>query len=175
MVRPVGVDHADFSDGRGALFGLFKIFLAEGNVSQIHCQTVLVDKVLQALLVQLTEAVQHCYISRNLEWGMQGLCRFQRCLHRLYRVDEVCLDAGKLLVGHAADDINLCGSNGRTLMLGCQLDALCRRICTLVKLSRQELYCKQLLPLCKLRQAVIDIVYLWLREDGIFCKLKILC
>ena len=73
MVGPIGVDHANLGDGRSALFGFFKVFLTEGDVAQIHRQTVLVDEFLQALLVQLAEAFQDRYVSRHVKWGMQSL------------------------------------------------------------------------------------------------------
>ena len=58
-------------------------------------------------------------------------------------------------------------------MLGCQLDALHRRVGALVKLSRQKLHRKHLVLCAKGRQFVIDLVHLRLGKDGLFGQLKI--
>ena len=96
VVGPVGIDHADLGDGWGALFGLFKVLLAEGDISQVHRQAVVGDELLQALLVQIVKVFQHRNVRRNVERGVQRLHRLQRRLHRLDGVDQVFLDAGEL-------------------------------------------------------------------------------
>ena len=173
VVGPVGIDHANLGDGWGALFGLFKVLLAEGDVAQVHRQAIVGDELLQALLVQIVKVFQHRNVRRNVERGVQRLHRLQRRLHRLDGVDQVFLDAGELLVAGAADDIDLCGGDGGAVVLGCQLDALHRRVGALVKLSRQKLHRKHLVLCAKGRQLVIDLIHLRLGKDGLFGQLKI--
>ena len=174
VIRPIGIDHADLSNGWSTFFGFFKVFLAEGNIAKVHCQTIVFDEVTKSLLIQVAESIQNCNISRNIVWCMQSFRSFQRSLHRFNRVDQVCFDAGKFFIADALNYIYLCGSNGWTIMLCSQLDALCSGIRTLVKLSWQELNGKYLFILRKSRQRIIYIIYLWFRKDCFLCKFKVL-
>ena len=95
MVRPVGVNDANLSDGRIALlFG--EVLLAEGEVSQVHCKTVRNNELLEAVLVKNVKALKNLYISRLWDGNLEGLGQLKGSLASLNGVDEVVLDGGNV-------------------------------------------------------------------------------
>ena len=62
VVRPVGIDQADFGNGRVALFR-FEVVLAEHNVGVVHDQALFIAEILQRSVIQSAEAVQGFHLS----------------------------------------------------------------------------------------------------------------
>ena len=140
VVRPVGVDDANLGDGGIALLGR-EVLLAELGIREVHGQAAVGDELLEAGLVQLTEAVEHLDLLGNgnvhLERGLGG----KRCLAGLDRVDDVVLDGGDVLVGEVTGEhVDLGGANIRALAGADELHALAGGVCALVELAGQVLH-----------------------------------
>ena len=95
MVRPVGVNDANLSDGRVALL-IGKVLLAEGEVSQVHSKAVRGNELLEAVLVKGVKALKNLYVSRLRNGNLEGLGQLKRSLASLNRVDQVILDGGNV-------------------------------------------------------------------------------
>ena len=164
VVRPVGVDHPDLGDG-GVPVLTAEIVLAEPDIAQVHGQTLFLDELLQALFVQLVEAVQHRHGAGDGVLHLQGILLFQACLAGLHRVDDILLDLLHLRLGQAAlQQIDAGRTDERTLALADELDALSSRVGALVELAGQILHGKG--HTLKLRQRVVGVIHRRLAEHG---------
>ena len=176
VVRPVGVDHAHFGDGGVTVFGVPEILLAELDIAQIHCQTVVGDELFQLVLRQTDKAGEGLYGSRDGIVGIQGLRQFRRCLPALYRVDKVFLQTVELSVRETAgDNIDVCGADTAALALEQDLDTLFTAVGTLVELTRQILCGEHPLTLFQCRQFCVGVVYSRLGKYGGDSTLESLC
>ena len=140
VVRPVGVDHLDLSDGRiAALFS--EVGAAELDVGQIHGQAALVDEAGQLVIGKGGEALDDLHVGRALEGHGQGVARLKRRFASLHRIDNVALHGFHVSVGQVAFQvIHHCRANIRALALADELDALARRVGALVELAGQVLH-----------------------------------
>ena len=137
MIAPVGVDHADLSDGGVALLAA-EIRLTEGQVVAVHGKAILLYKGGNFLAVQRIEALQRfdgfgriVLLAQRLLFGQVGLAA-------LHGVDEVAADAVQLLGrGRAGEEIHARRAHGGPLALTDQLDALLAARRTRVELPRQ--------------------------------------
>ena len=144
MVRPVGINDANLSDGRIALL-IGEVLLAEGEVSQVHSKTVRSNELLETVLVKGVKALKNLYVSRLWNGNLEGLGQLKGSLASLNRVDQVILDGSNVCLGEVSGQhINACGANKRTLSLADELHAFSRRVCALVKLARQKLNSKRM-------------------------------
>ena len=71
VIRPVGIDHADLGDGRVTVLRL-KILLTEGNIVDIHRESVVRYEMREPLSVELIEAVKRLDSRRDLILNRQG-------------------------------------------------------------------------------------------------------
>ena len=176
VVGPVGIDHADLGDGWAAFFIFAEVFLAEGDISQVHSKTVVFDKCFQTCFIQFEEAFQYCDISRYIERSVEGGQSVQSGFTGFHWIDQVFLDFQEIFVADiTGNNVNLCRCNGWTLILCSQLDALCSGVCTLVELTRQILYSEDTVVGSKLRENIVDVVNLWFGEDAQFCHFEVFC
>ena len=102
VIGPVGVDHADFGNRGIAVLGVAEIALAERDIIEIHCETVLLQELFSALGVELAEAVQCLDRFGDRIVGIEGIDLLQRSLAALDRVDEIRFQALEFLVGNGA-------------------------------------------------------------------------
>ncbi len=72
VIRPIGVHHLHFRDGRVAPL-ILKVALQEPDIRQIHGKAAVLDEGLQSHVIQMAEAFQHLYISRPFELLSQGI------------------------------------------------------------------------------------------------------
>ena len=143
VIGPVGVDHLDLGNGGVALLGA-EVLLTELDVPQIHGQTLFLDELGKASLVQLVEALQHCHGSGHGVIHLQGLFGLQRSLAGFHRVDDILFDLGHLLGGQSAlQQVDTGRAHQRALALTDELDALGSRSCALVELAGQILHGKR--------------------------------
>ena len=143
VIGPVGVDHLDLSNGRVALLRA-EILLTKLDVTEVHRKALLIDELLQALLVQLVEAVQNGHLGGDGILHLQGSLGVQRSLAGLHGVDDVFLDLGQLLVGQGAlQQVDAGRAHQRALTLTDELDALGGRVGALVELAGQVLHGKR--------------------------------
>ena len=140
VVRPVGVDHLDLSDGRiAALFS--EVGAAELDVGQIHGQAALVDEAGQLVIGKGGEALDDLHVGRALEGHGQGVARLKRGFAGLHRVDDVALHGLHVIVGEIAFQVvHHRRTHSGALALADELDALARRIGALVELAGQKLH-----------------------------------
>ena len=165
VIGPVGVDHLDLGDGGVALLGA-EVLLAELDVAQIHGQPLLTDELLQALFVQLVEAVQHRHCGGHRVLHLQGGLGVQRSLAGLHRVDDILLDLGHLLIGQGAfQQVDPGRAHQRALALADELDALGGGVRTLVELAGQVLHRESHTLVCG--QLCIGVVHRRLAEYGV--------
>ncbi|SCH94436.1 Uncharacterised protein [uncultured Faecalibacterium sp.] len=164
VIGPVGVDHLDLGDGGVAVLRA-EILLAELDIAQIHGQALFVDELLQALFVQLVEALQRGHSGGHGILHLQGSFGLQRSLAGLHRVDDVLLDLCHLLLGQGTlQQVDTGRADQRALALADELDALGGRIGALVELAGQVLHSKG--NALEFRQLRIGVVHRRLTEHG---------
>ena len=95
MVRPVGVNDANLSDGRIALL-CGEVLLAEGEVSQVHSKAVRSNELLEAVLVKGVKALENLHVCRLRDGNLEGLGQLKGSLASLNGVNQVVLDGGNV-------------------------------------------------------------------------------
>ena len=95
VVRPVGVNDANLSDGRIALL-IGEVLLAEGEVSQVHSKAVRSNELLEAVLVKVIKALKNLYVCRLWDGNLESLGQLKGSLASLNGVDQVVLDGGNV-------------------------------------------------------------------------------
>ncbi len=166
VVRPVGVQHADFGD-RGIPVLAAEIVLTEGNVIGIHGEAQIPDHRLQPLAGESTEAFQRFHFRRDLILRTQGVGFRELSFPRLHGVDDVFFDLLQFLFSEiTVQGIDLGRADRRAFALRQDLDALRRRIRPLVELTGQKFHRKN----CGIFQYgfVIDKIQLRLRKHGFY-------
>ena len=142
MVGPIGIDHADFGNGGVAVLAA-EIFLAELKVIGIHCKAVFVYEFFNFFSLKITEAFKSCNFGGNVIFNCKGFGFFNTCFSCFNGVDYVFFELCDFRIGKlAVKSINFCGSDGGSFALGDDLDALCGRVCPLVKLTGKIFHCK---------------------------------
>ena len=173
VVGPVGVDHTDFRDGRITVFGIPEIFLTELDITQIHCQTVVLHKLIQFCCSQINETGKCFNGCRNLIICIEGFRQFHSSLTAFYGVDEVSLYLFKFSIGNITDDhINLCRAYTAAFTLQEDLNTLFAAVRSLVKLTRQIFHRKHALASAEGRQFLVNIVNCRFGEHGRDCFFK---
>ena len=164
VIGPVGVDHLDLRNGGVALLGA-EVLLTELDIPQIHGQTLFLDELGKASIVQLVEALQHCHGSGHGVIHLQGLFGLQRSLACFHRVDDILLDLGHLLGRQSTlQQVDAGRAHQRALALTDELDALGSRGCALVKLAGQILH-REGHALCS-GQLCVGVIHRRLAEHG---------
>ena len=164
VIGPVGVDHLDLGDGGVAVLRA-EVLLAELDIAQVHGQALFVDELLQALFVQLVEALQRGHSGGHGILHLQSSFGLQRSLAGLHRVDDVLLDLCHLLLGQGTlQQVDTGRADQRALTLADELDALGGRIGALVELAGQVLHSKG--NALEFRQLRIGIIHRRLTEHG---------
>jgi len=164
VIGPVGVDHLDLGDGGVAVLRA-EVLLAELDIAQIHGQALFVDELLQALFVQLVEALQRGHSGGHGILHLQSSFGLQRSLAGLHRVDDVLFDLCHLLLGQGTlQQVDTGRANQRALALADELDALGGRIGALVELAGQVLHSKG--NALEFRQLRIGVIHRRLTEHG---------
>ena len=92
MIRPIRINHANFGNGRIALFRN-KILLTESDVVRIHGKTILCNKSLQTRAIQRTETAKHGNRRRHIIHSSQRFHGLQRCFAAFNRVDDIFFDS----------------------------------------------------------------------------------
>ena len=139
MVGPVGVNHADFRNGRVALFGA-EILLTKGNIALVHRQPQPADQLAQCRRGQLAKALQGNHIGRHGVFHGQRLLCLQQCLARLHGVDDVFFNFRHFRRRRrAAEQVNARIRHCGALTAGCPLNTFSSAGCALVKLAGQKL------------------------------------
>ena len=95
MVRPVGINDANLSDGRIALL-CGEVLLAEGEVSQVHGKAMRSNELFEAVLVKSVKALKNLYVCRLWDGNLESLGQLKGSLASLNGVDEVVLDGGNV-------------------------------------------------------------------------------
>ena len=139
VVAPIGIEYAKLGLRWVALLTLVILHYLT-QIIGIHCQTILLAEWLQLLILERDESVQDRH---RLHLGTLHIRQLAQILTtRLHCIDVVTLDASELLIGEGLVE----NQQFRALDadIGCRLyQAYTRhsRACSLVKLSRQILYC----------------------------------
>ena len=139
MVGPIGVNHADFGNGRVALLRA-EILLAECNVALVHRQSQPGNQLAQCRRGQLAKAFQRCHFGGYGVLHSQRLLCLQQCLAGFHGVDDVFFNFRHFgSRGRTAEQVNARISYRGALAAGRQLNALRRACRALVKLTGQKL------------------------------------
>ena len=169
VVRPVGVDDADFGEGRIAFLLVAEILLAEGEIFGGHGHAEIFDHVLDLLFGELAEAVDDpdirwpiCLHFKRFGLVQRGLAGFDGIDEMLF--DFVEIDGGNGLV----KSVNRCGSKDRAFLLREELDALRGGVRPLVILAGEGFDGEELQSVHGGEGFVIDEIAVRLGEDGIF-------
>ena len=167
VVRPVGIDHANLGNGGVAVFGIAEVFLAELNVAEIHCQTVVSDELFQFVLRQGDEAGKGFNCCRNGIVGVQCFRQFRRSFAAFHRIDEILFQAVEFCIGQVAgNDVDICCADTAAFALEQDLDTLLAAVGTLVELSRQVLGRECPLPFFQSRQFCVGVIHRRFRKYG---------
>ena len=141
MIRPVGIQYTDLCHRRVSLFIFSKIMLNMLEIFKCHCKRKTLIKLTQFLFSHGSKAIKNRHVSRLFIPCNQGIRLFHRYFSGIDRVNTVRTDAGKFLIRKiSCNHISDCGTNHRLLILLQEADTLYGRICSLVELSRKELY-----------------------------------
>ena len=137
VVRPVGVYHSQLGEGRVAVLGA-EILAAEGDVRLIHCESVFGYHIAQPLVGELGKAVKGGNAVRRLGSARKRLGQRKTAFSCLDGVDDVFFYLFKVaLAERTAEQIDLCGADGRSPAVRDELYALCGAVCALIELSRE--------------------------------------
>ena len=169
VVGPVGVHHANLSDGGVALLVLAEIVLQKLQIVQIHGQTHGREQVLQGLLVHGGEAGDRGHLGGHLVALHQGFGLVHGRLPALHGVDEV---AAHLIQLRRADggqeDVHRGGLHQGAVHPGQQLHALGAGVGALVKLAGQGFHGQQGAVRGQGGQLLlVEVVHHRLGEDGV--------
>ena len=179
VIRPVSIQNPQFRH-RGASSFTAEIIPAADQIVPIHSQSILTNPLVQSVSFQIKKSFQNGYIRRNLACHFQSLRFFQRSFPAFYRIDHIVFDCCDFLDRQiSVQQIDLRRRYVRTLFLRNDLDALCCRIRSLIKLTRKIFHRKNsiiprrdLIPdfiqrrfgkhvsLAGFKQTVIDIFYI---------------
>ena len=170
VIRPIGVDHAHFCDGRVALFFPCEIALQELQVIQLHCQTQTGAHLLQCGSVHGNEALYGVNFCRDCIVCFQRLRLCCGGLAGVNRIDEIAADLVQLFIGQlAAQHIDMGCCYLRTLALCHQLDTLRTGIRALIVLTRQRFNRENAAIAFRHRiLLIVAIIYHRLREHDVF-------
>ena len=142
VVRPVGVKYANFSDGRFAIF-FIKVFLAPQQVFNAHCQAHFFAQSFCFFTGHGQETCDTCNFSRFFASAFQSFRFAPFSFASFNRVDAVCFNFSNFIFAQFTfKNINFSSCNHRTIFLGNQLNALFRKVFTLVILTGQKFHSK---------------------------------
>ena len=135
VIRPIGVYHTDLGDCRISIF-CSEIITAEADIVDIHRKSELAYHLCKLFLAKADKSVYRCDRGRKLVFRNESIKLLKSSLAALYGVNNVLLYCGELAIADiAVEAINARRANERTVFLRDELNALCRRVCSLVKLS----------------------------------------
>ena len=139
VVRPVGIDHADLGERRIAPLAL-EVRLTEGDIVLVHRKRVLLDEVGKPLFVQRQKARERRNFGGNGVIDLKRRGNGEGSFPALHGVDDVLLDRLQIALRNGAvDGVHLRRADDGTALKGHELDALCRGVRALVKLTGQVL------------------------------------
>ena len=142
MVRPISVDHTNFGNGGISLFHA-EIVTAETDIIGIHSKTVSLDEFSKSFFVKINKAVKSGNLGRNIILHSKRCRQCKRCFSGFYGVDHVLFNFCKLFRGKLTlKNVYTSCTNGGSFAAGDDLDALCSRVSTLVKLTGQIFHSK---------------------------------
>ena len=142
MIRPIGVYHTDLGDSRISIF-CSEIIAAEADIVDIHRKSELGYHLRKLFLTKSDKSVYRCDRGRKLVFCNESIKLLKSSLAAFYGVDNVLLYCGELTIADiAVEAINARRANERTVLLRDELNALCRRVCSLVKLSGEIFNCE---------------------------------
>ena len=139
VVGPIGIQHAQFRD-RGIAALLPEIRAAAGEIVPVHGESIPLHKLGERCIGKRRKAGERIDRRGDFIDGFERFGQRHGGLAALDRVDDVFFDLrGVRIREPAVYGVHLGGGHDGTLAGGEDLDALRRRIRTLVKLSRQIL------------------------------------
>ena len=125
VIRPVGVDDADFGEGRIAFLLIAEILLAEGEIFCGHGHAEFFHHVLNLLFRELTETINDSDVRWPIGLHFKRIWLVQRGLAGFDGINEMLFDFFKIGSGNGrVKGINRCGSENGAFLLSEELDAL---------------------------------------------------
>ena len=144
MVGPVGVQHANFGNGRFAFF-FIKVLLAPQQVFNAHCQAHFFAHSFCFFTSHSQEASNASNFSRFFAGAYQGFRFAPFSFARFDGVDAVCFNFSNFIFAQLAfQHIHFSSCNHGTFFLGNQLNALFSKVFALVVLTGQQFYCESM-------------------------------
>ena len=170
VVRPVCINDTDLGDRRITFLLITEVCLQEGQIIHVHGKTQIFKQSFSACFIESDKAVYRIHVIGLRIFCTQCLRQLQRGFSCLYGVDHVVLDRGNIFFAEiTVQGIDTRKGYQRTFTLAQQLNALGRRVCTLIKLSRLCFHPEDNIGILHLSFIRNDI-QLRLRED---CMLSI--
>ena len=168
MIRPIGVDHPQFCDGRVTVFLIPEIVPAEFQVGQCHGKAHAVIIFFHLVFVPGNKARYPGHVGGHVGLHIQRFRFLQGSDPGFHRVDQIMLDPGKFLVRDGTLESHYPGGEHLgALSLGQQLYALGRRVRPLVVLAGQIFHGKHPVPFVHRQGFLKDPVHIGFRQDGV--------
>ena len=175
MVRPIGVDDADFGERRIAFLLIAEILLAKGEIFGRHGHAELFHHILNLLFGELAEAVDDGDIRWPVGFHFKRFRLVQRGLTSFDWIDEMLFDFFKIGGGNLRIKcVNRCSSEDRAFFLGEELNALRGGIRPLVILAGEGFDGEKLQTIHGGEGFIIDEIAVWFGEDGVSGGLRLL-
>ena len=159
VIGPVGIQHTDLCHSGISVLLTCKIILNMKEILEGHSKSQGIIEFLQGSLLHGSKSVKHNNVCRLCKLLHQSFRFLQTGLTGIHRVNAVVPDSCQLLLRNITlDHIGGSGTDHRLLLLVQQLHTLFSGICSLVKLSGQELYTEGLSAV-QIKSLLIDIVH----------------
>ena len=166
VVGPVGINHADFRNGRVAVFA-FEIILAESDVRVVHRKCIFLHKIGKLRFGKRSETVERFDFGGDVVRHVQRFDAVERSFAAFHGVDDIFFNRVQLRGRNLAENhIDFRGAHQRLFALRNELNALRAGIRTLVELTGQVFCCEY--NGVGLRQVGVSVVELRLGKHGLF-------
>ena len=170
MIRPIGIQHANFRHGGVSVFSVAEIALGKEQILHAHRQAQFGMQGFNLRFALFIKACQHRHRLRHRHLHFQGCRLVHLCQARFDGVDAIALYRSLLrLAQRTLQRIDLGGTDQGCLALRQNLYALGRAVCPLVILAGQIFHPKDK-PAIHLRQRfLIHRILVGFGKNGIPC------
>ena len=136
MVRPVCINNTDFCDCGISVLCISEISLKESEVIKIHSKALFIKKLRESGIIHCDKAFNCCYLFGGGINSCKCFGLLKSCFTAFNCIYYVMLEGFNVSLGNSTVKcINLCCTDKRTLALRNNLNTLCGRVCSLVKLT----------------------------------------
>ena len=141
MVRPIGVQHADFRHSRVTLLFIPEIIADHSQIPVAHGETHRRNQRIDACIIQISHALYHRHRLRVFDGKIQGFCFSKARFSRLHRVHQEFQNLFPVPFSEMAiKGVHQSATHPRAVLARHDSQALLRRVRSLVILPREEFH-----------------------------------